>query len=121
MARAVPVAVCVLKICFIEGYTAYPILTTILLLFSRQLLSIFSTDPAVMMPDSCAFILILATHLFTMVVEIMSGYLRGYGCAAASDHCPHLHLCPARAVGCVYVSADHTLFTLLMVYPVTLL
>ena len=109
-----------LKICFIEGYTAYAILTTILLLFSRQLLSIFSTDPAVIDAGQLRIHFILATHLFTMVVEIMSGYLRGYGCSLPPTIIALISICVLRVLWVAFIfSADHTLFTLLMVYPVS--
>lgn len=63
---------------------------------------------------------ILATHLFTMVVEIMSGYLRGYGCSLPPTIIALISICVLRVLWVAFIfSADHTLFTLLMVYPVS--
>ena len=53
-----------------------------------------------------------------MVVEIMSGYLRGYGCSLPIIAL--ISICVLRVLWVAFIfSADHTLFTLLMVYPVS--
>ena len=109
-----------LKLCFIEGYTAYAVITTILLLFTTQLLSIFNSDPAVIEAGRIRVYFILATHLFTMVVEIVSGYLRGYGVSLPPTIVALFSICVLRVLWVLFVfPADHSLQTLLTVYPVS--
>ena len=109
-----------LRLCFIEGYTAYAVITTILLVFTRPLLAIFNGDPAVIEAGRIRVYYILATHLFTMVVEIVSGYLRGYGMSLPPTVIALVSVCLVRILWVAFVfPIDHSLSTLLTVYPVS--
>ena len=109
-----------LKLCFIEGYCAYAVITTILLLFNRQLLYIFTSDPAVVDAGSTRVQFILLTHLFTMVVEVVSGYLRGYGVSLPPTIIALFSICIVRVIWVMTVfPIDRSYESLLVAYPLS--
>lgn len=111
-----------LKLCLLEGYCAYAVITTILLCFTTQLLSIFSGDPDVIAAGTVRVHFILLTHFFTMIVEVTSGFLRGYGVSLPPTIAAVFAICAFRVLWVAFVfPVDHSYPMLLAAYPISLI
>lgn len=110
-----------LKVCLIED--AIVAITMILLVVwqGRTLLSIFSSDPAVIDIAYVRVCTIFPAYVFSMVYENMSGYLRGFGISLLPSVLTALGVCGARFFWVLVVfPASPTFATVMLAYPVSL-
>lgn len=110
-----------LKVCLIEdGIVA---ITMILLVVwqGRTLLSIFSSDPAVLDLAYVRVCTIFPAYVLSMIYENMSGYLRGFGISLLPSVLTALGVCGARFFWVLVVfPASPTFATVMLAYPVSL-
>lgn len=110
-----------LKVCLIED--AIVAITMILLVVwqGRTLLSIFSSDPAVLDLAYVRVCTIFPAYVLSMIYENMSGYLRGFGISLLPSVLTALGVCGARFFWVLVVfPASPTFATVMLAYPVSL-
>lgn len=110
-----------LKVCLIED--AIVAITMILLVVwqGRALLSIFSSDAAVLDIAYVRVCTIFPAYVFSMIYENMSGYLRGFGISLLPSVLTALGVCGARFFWVLVVfPASPTFATVMLAYPVSL-
>ena len=80
-----------------------------------------SQDPAVVDTGYIRLVMVTLSHLFSLLYEVMSGYLRGFGISLAPALLTMLGVCGVRIVW-VYTAfaANRTFDTLLLAYPLSL-
>jgi putative MATE family efflux protein len=111
----------VLKVCIIEGYIASGISIALVLGFGRGMLSIFNTDPEVIELGYVRLCVIFAAYTFSMLYEVMSGYLRGFGISLVPAVLTTIGVCGTRFFWIYAVFPRyHTFRSIMMVYPVSL-
>ncbi|MGN0709520.1 MAG: MATE family efflux transporter [Anaerovoracaceae bacterium] len=111
----------VLKVCMIEDFTASAICIMIALFFGKQLLSLFNTDPEVIRLGYQRLCIIFAAYTFSMLYEVMSGYMRGFGISLVPAVLTTIGVCGTRFAW-IYMVFPHfnTFRSIIMVYPVSL-
>ncbi len=110
-----------LKVTFLVGYAFFGAAVALLLLFATPLLRIFNEDPAVIENGLIRIRYMFLGHTFSMVVEVVSGYMRGFGYSLVPALCSLIFVCGSRFFWVFVVfPADPTFGTLMMVYPVSL-
>lgn len=93
----------------------------VILLFSRQLLSIFNTDPDVIATGRIRLEYIFFAYLFSFAQEGLSGYLRGFGVSFIPAACAVIGICGVRLTWIFTVFRQVPSFTTIMqVYPLSL-
>ena len=92
-----------------------------IIIFGRGLIGIFNPDPAVIDAGYTRVCFIVGAHLFSILIENFSGYLRGYGISLPPAVWT---FCSIVVVRLAYVwflfPMHHTYEFLLAVYPITL-
>ena len=68
----------ILFISILEGLIALGLGISIVFFFGRNLLAIFNNNPEVIETGYIRLMLIMITHIFSLLYEVMSGYLRGF-------------------------------------------
>lgn len=94
----------------------------VIILFSGKfLLSLFNSDPEVISLGYTRLLMIFSAYIFSMLYEVMSGYLRGFGISLVPAILTTLGVCVTRIVWVYAVfPKSPTFHTLLMAYPVSL-
>ena len=92
----------------------------LILLSGRLLLSLFNSDPEFLELGYLRLLFISGTCVIQVVIEVVSGALRGYGFSLVPAIVAIFGICGVR-VGWVYTgfAADPTFRTLLIAYPVS--
>lgn len=110
-----------LFLCLIEDAVATAAATGIVLLSCRFLLSIFNNDPAVIDLGYVRLVTIFFAYIFSMLYEVMSGYLRGFGISLTPAILTTLGVCGVRIVWIAAVfPKSRTFETIMTAYPVSL-
>ena len=110
-----------LILCLIED-SITSVAAIILVLFSgRFLLSLFNQDPQVIDIGYTRLMIIFSAYIFSMLYEIMSGYLRGFGISLVPAILTTIGVCGTR-IAWVYkvFPKDRTFHTLMLAYPASL-
>lgn len=110
-----------LILCLIEDAIT-SVAAIILILFSgRFLLSLFNQDPQVIAIGYTRLMLIFTAYIFSMLYEVMSGYLRGFGISLVPAILTTIGVCGTR-IAWVYAvfPKNPTFHTLMMAYPASL-
>lgn len=103
------------------GYAVFGVTVGLLLTFATPLLRIFNSDPAVIENGLTRIKYMFVGHAFSLIVEVLSGYMRGYGYSLVPALCSLVFVCGSRFFWVFVVfPADPTFGTLMMVYPVSL-
>lgn len=98
------------------GLTACLILT-----FGNSLLSMFNGDPEVIRFGMVRLRYIFFAHIFSLFVEVLSGYLRGFGMSVIPALCSLVFICGTRILWVYFIFPKFPTFAGLMtVYPVSL-
>ena len=94
---------------------------TLILVFAAPLLSIFNENPEVIRYGTIRLEYIFASYLFSMLVDVFSGYLRGFGEAMLPALSTLLCVVGVR-ISWVYLVFPHrsTFAGLMLVYPISL-
>lgn len=110
-----------LALCLIEDVIASAAAILIILFVGRQLLAIFNHDPQVIELGYTRLLLVFTAYIFSMMYELMSSYLRGFGISLVPALLTILGVCGVR-IAWVYgvFPSSRTFRTLMMTYPISL-
>ncbi len=110
-----------LILCIIEDFIASIISIAIILVSGKFLLSIFNNNPQVIDIGYSRLIIIFSAYIFSMLYEVMSGYLRGFGIALIPAILTIIGVCGVRIVWIYTVFPINKNFhTIIMAYPISL-
>lgn len=110
-----------LKLCMLEGLAALVAAIAILLFFGKPLLSIFNNDPEVVETGYIRLMYVMFSHIFNLLYNVMSGYLRGFSISLAPAILTMLGVCGVRIAWIHYVfPLSPTFKTIMIAYPVSL-
>lgn len=93
----------------------------IVLLVGRFLLSVFNSDPQVIEIGYTRLVIVFSAYTFSMLYEIMSGYLRGFGVSLVPAVLTMIGVCGIRIAWIELVfPKNHNFETIMTVYPISL-
>ena len=93
----------------------------LVLFFGRTLLAIFNSDPEVVETGYTRLMLIMMAHAFSLVYEVVSGYLRGFGISLVPALLTMLGVCGIRLAWVRFVFPLHRTFrTIMIAFPISL-
>lgn len=110
-----------LLLCLIEDSITSIAAILLILCSGRVLLSLFNRDAQVISIGYERLMIIFTAYIFSMLYEVMSGYLRGFGISLIPAILTTIGVCGTR-IGWVYAvfPKDRTFHTLLLAYPASL-
>lgn len=110
-----------LALCLIEGIITLAAAITVILFFGKSLLAIFNNDPEVVATGYIRLVMVMLAHSFSLLYEIMSGYLRGFGISLVPALLTMLGVCGIRIGWIQWVFPQSQTFqTIMTVYPISL-
>ena len=110
-----------LLLSLLEGYIVLGIAVALILHFGHPLLALFNNDPEVIALGYTRMRLVLLAHVFSLLYNTMSGYLRGFGISLTPAVLTMLGVCGIRIVWVKTVFASlQTFQSVMMVYPISL-
>ncbi len=110
-----------LKLCLLEGLAVLVLAIAILLFFGKPLLSIFNNDPEVVETGYIRLMYVMFSHVFNLLYNVMSGYLRGFTISLVPAILTMLGVCGVRIAWIHYVfPLSPTFKTIMIAYPVSL-
>ena len=110
-----------LLLCILEGLITLVAAIALLLFFGRTLLSIFNSDPEVVSVGYVRLLTIMTAHVFSLLYEVMSGYLRGFGISLVPAVLTIIGVCGIRILWIQFVFPHSRTFqTIMNVYPISL-
>ena len=110
-----------LFLCITEDAIATAAAVTLVLLSGRFLLSIFNSDPEVVEIGYTRLTMIFTAYTFSMLYEVMSGYLRGFGFSLVPAILTMIGVCGVRIAWIQLVfSHSQTFQTIMTAYPLSL-
>ncbi len=108
-------------LCIIEDAIASALAIILVLLTGRFLLSIFDSNPEVIETGYIRLKLIFTAYIFSMLYEVMSGYLRGFGFSLVPALLTTIGVCGTRLIWIYAVfPKNRTFSTIMTAYPVSL-
>ena len=110
-----------LLLSILEDFIASAIAIGIVLLSGRFLLSIFNSDPEVIEIGYTRLIYLFSAYVFSMLYEVLSGYMRGFGISFIPAILTTIGVCGIRIFWINFVFPQNPTFTTIMtVYPISL-
>lgn len=110
-----------LALCLAEGTLASAASVVLVLFSGKFLLSIFTDQPEVIALGYTRLVMIFTAYAFSMLYEVMSGYLRGFGISFVPAVLTTIGVCVVRIVWIHTVfPMSRTFQTILTAYPVSL-
>ena len=110
-----------LLLSLLEGAVTLVAAIALLLFFGRTLLAIFNGDPEVISIGYTRLMMVMTAHFFSMLYEVMSGYLRGFGISLTPAILTTIGVCGIRIAWIRLVfSQSRTFATIMVVYPISL-
>lgn len=110
-----------LFLCLIEDAIASGTAIFIVLITGKFLLSIFNNNPEVIEIGYTRLVIIFIAYIFSMLYEVMSGYLRGFGFSLVPAILTTIGVCVVRIIWINTVfPANRTFVTIMTAYPVSL-
>lgn len=110
-----------LFLCLIEDAIASGTAILIVLITGKFLLSIFNNNPEVIEIGYTRLVIIFIAYIFSMLYELMSGYLRGFGFSLVPAILTTVGVCVLRIIWINTVfPANRTFVTIMTAYPVSL-
>lgn len=110
-----------LYLCLIEGAIILAAAITLILSFGKPLLAIFNNDPEVVETGFIRLMMVMLSHFFSMLYDVMSGYLRGFGISLIPALLTTLGVCGIRIGWIQWVFPQSRTFrTIMTVYPISL-
>lgn len=110
-----------LVLCLIEDTVTSVAAIAIILGSGKFLLSLFNSDPEVIKIGYTRLVLVFTAYIFSMLYEVMSGYLRGFGISLVPAILTTIGVCGVRIIWVYTVFAKNQTFsTLMTVYPASL-
>lgn len=110
-----------LLLCLIEDSITSIAAIAVILCSGKFLLSLFNQNPQVINLGYERLVIIFMAYIFSMLYEIMSGYLRGFGISLVPAILTTIGVCGTR-IAWVYTAfpQNPTFRTLLLAYPLSL-
>ena len=110
-----------LALCLAEGFIALSTATATILFFGKTLLAVFNSAPEVVATGYVRLVMVMLSHSFSLLYEVMSGYLRGFGISTVPAVLTTLGVCGIRIawIKLVFVQS-RTFRTIMTVYPISL-
>lgn len=110
-----------LFLCLLEGVVTLAVAITVILFFGKSLLAIFTNDPEVIATGYIRLMLVMVSHSFSLLYEIMSGYLRGFGISLTPALLTMFGVCGIRIAWIQFVFPQSRTFqTIMTAYPISL-
>ena len=110
-----------LALCLIEGMAALAVPVAVILFFGKSLLAIFNSDPQVIETGYIRLVMIMLAHSMSLLYEVMSGYLRGFGISLAPALLTMVGVCGVRIAWIQFVfPKSRTFQTIMTAFPVSL-
>ncbi|WP_418951544.1 MATE family efflux transporter [Ruminococcus sp.] len=110
-----------LFLCLIEDAIASGTAILIVLITGKFLLSIFNNNSEVIEIGYTRLVIIFIAYIFSMLYEVMSGYLRGFGFSLVPAILTTVGVCVLRIIWINTVfPANRTFVTIMTAYPVSL-
>ncbi len=110
-----------LALSLLEDFITSAAAVALVLGSGKFLLSLFNSDPQVIALGYTRLVIIFTAYLFSMLYDVMSGYLRGFGISFVPALLTTIGVCGTRIFWVYTVFPKHQNFhTLMMVYPVSL-
>lgn len=110
-----------LKLSLIEGSIALAAAIVLILLFGKPLLTIFNREPEVVETGYIRLTILMLSHVFTLLYEVLSGYLRGFGISFVPALLTTVGVCGVRIGWIRFVFPKSQTFRTIMIgYPVSL-
>ena len=110
-----------LYLCLIEDAVSLGATVALVLLTGRFLLSIFNNDPQVVALGYDRLKIVFFAYIFSLLYEVMSGYLRGFGISLVPAALTALGVCGIRIFWIAVVFPRNPTFrTIMYVYPISL-
>lgn len=110
-----------LKISLLEGAITLVISIGIVLISGKYLLAIFNNDARVIELGYTRLILVMSAHIFSLIYEVISGYLRGFGISLVPAILTTLGVCVVRIIWIkLYFPQHQTFEAILTAYPISL-
>lgn len=110
-----------LFLCLIEDAIASGTAILIVLITGKFLLSIFNNNPEVIEIGYTRLVIIFIAYIFSMLYEVMSGYLREFGFSLVPAILTTVGVCVLRIIWINTVfPANRTFVTIMTAYPVSL-
>lgn len=110
-----------LALCLAEGGIVLAAAIAAVLVFGKNLLSLFNSDPEVVKAGYIRLMFAMASHSFSLFYEVMSGYLRGFGISLVPAILTMIGVCGVRIAWIELVfPQSHTFQTIMTAYPLSL-
>lgn len=110
-----------LALCLAEGGIVLAAAIAAVLVFGKNLLSLFNSDPEVVKAGYIRLMFAMASHSFSLFYEVMSGYLRGFGTSLVPAILTMIGVCGVRIAWIELVfPQSHTFQTIMTAYPLSL-
>lgn len=108
-------------VCLVEDTFASAAAIGLVLSSGKFLISIFDSDPAVIEAGYQRLVIIFIAYIFSMIYEILSGYLRGYGISFVPALLTAIGVCGVRIFWIYAIFPNHRSFTTIMAaFPISL-
>ncbi len=110
-----------LALCLAEGAAALGAAILLTLWIGKPLLAIFNSDPEVVSIGYTRLVIIFSAYYFSLLYEVMSGYLRGFGISLVPAILTTAGVCGVR-IGWIQLvfPKSPTFATIMAAYPVSL-
>ena len=109
------------RLCLLQGAAFTLSMMALLLLGAPLLVGIFNTDPEIIRLGVVRIRYVVSAHIFSVIIEVLSGYLRGYGLSLQPALVSLFGVCILRLIWVYTLFYRHPSFSfLLLVYPVSL-
>lgn len=110
-----------LGVTFLTGYSFFFAAGILELVFAGPLLSLFNSSPEVISSGLIRVRYMFLAHVFSLMVEVFSGYMRGFGMSLVPAVCALVFIVGIRIFWVYFVfPASPTFATLMLAYPVSL-
>ena len=111
----------VLALSLIEDFIASVLAIVTVLLVGKTLLAIFNNEPEVIEIGYTRMTIVFTAYFFSMLYEVMSGYLRGFGISLVPALLTTIGVCGTRIAWIQFVFPQNRTFqTIMTAYPVSL-
>lgn len=112
----------ILLVCLAEDLIASAAAIALVLFAGKHLLAIFSNNPEVIFIGYTRLLMVVSAYTFSMLYEVLSGYLRGFGISLVPALLTTIGVCGVR-IGWIHFvfPQTRTFQTLMSAYPVSLL
>ncbi len=110
-----------LGICILEDFIATAVTIAVVLFFGHSLLALFDATPEVISVGYTRLVMVFSAYTFSMLYEVMSGYLRGFGISLVPALLTVIGVVGVRITWIAFVFPAHRTFEAIMiVYPISL-